>query len=1243
MIDFVPRTCTEIGEDGQVKQNADKTERTCLSFEEFRNADAYVLLGPPGAGKTTVFKQEADCPKARRVTARDFITFDDRPEWHNTTLFIDGLDEKRAGSLDGRTPLDGIRGKLDRLGRPRFRLSCREADWFGANDRDKLKAVSRNEQVTVLRLDPLTDENILKILRDNPKVDDSEKFVREARQKGLETLLTNPQSLSMLVDAVAGAGGDWPKTRIQTFDMACRTLLREHNQEHQVAKPDSVAISDLLDAAGRLCAVQLLTGSAGYTLPGTESDHEYPSLEQISGKDPEVLRHVLSTKLFTAPSEGRAAPVHRHIAEFLGSWHLAGLIENGMPVGRNLALMTGDDGGVVSELRGLSAWLAAHSKTSRMEIIEHDPIGTVLYGDVREFSVDEKRRLIHGLYRESQRNPWFFGSLEIMDSRFGDLVTPDMGPVFRKVLTSPTRDEIHQGLVVVLVEALRYGTNISELTNVVLGVVRDDSWWPRIRYRTLDMILQQGKNNEQAEATLMTLLEDIDSGSVPDPDDELLGRLLNRLYPARLSASEIFQYLRTPKNNNLSGVYRLFWYDVAMDSTNAQRAEILDILVEQRRELWEKIREDPHPGNPASNLPSLLLAYFLNASHEAIAPDRLFDWLGVAALDFEDFDPSKPYEHLGTETGKIHDWLTKHPETQKAMIAKCVENCYGKQPFNSFVTCVYKKRRRMFNATLPPDFGSWCLEQAVRATDANAAIWYILQAVNALYNHQHDEGLTREIAEERLVNHPSLEQAFRECLSEWERQNTTTTRAIEEDKKPASRSHQEFRDCVKEHITALRENRCPPWLLDQLAGAYFGELRDVEGDNPRDRLRSLLGDDTDLVEAILAALRASVNRSDVPTDTEIIRLRGGSQRYSLELPFLAGMELSEPDKEPPLNERQMRQAIAFYCTSMALRYYRGDKHHWYEWLLAHHPDLVSDVLIEFVRSELRNGKEHFSEAPKLAFSKEHQAVARLASLTLLELFPVRCTSAQLGSLNVLLIAALLHCEREAFEKLIERKLSFQSMNIAQRVYWLAAGFFASPVSYRETLETSVSVHEQRIRHLAEFLTTYRDQSAWARLFDRFDVRELELLIRLLGGSFRPISYSRQVMSYDGTQMMTTDLVTALINRLASLPSMDATKALESLRSDNALHPWRFKIVDSASRQNVIRREASFQHKDVDQVLQVLDKLKPANAADLAALTMDILSSMARRIRDGNTSDLASVLEYGLAQSATRSETGKRVP
>lgn len=1205
MTDFVPRTCTEVRED---RKDGAKAESSSRPLEEFRVADAYVLLGPPGAGKTTTFKQEADCcSETCYVTARDFITFNDRPEWHNTTLFIDGLDERRAGARDGRTPLDGIRRKLDHLGHPRFRLSCREADWFGANDRESLKAISPNGQFTVLRLDPLTEADVHKVLRDNLKVNDSEKFVHEARQKGLEHLLTNPQSLSMLVKAGAGAGGDWPETRMQTFDVACRTLLREHNQEHQAAKPVNVDISVLLDEAGRLCAVQLLTGATGYSLPGTESDDDHPGLEQISDGDQKVLRHVLGTKLFESPSEGRAAPVHRHIAEFLGGRYLAGLIENGLPVGRILALMTGDGGGVVSEMRGLSAWLASHDKTSRLAIIERDPIGTVLYGDARQFSIDEKRRLIKNLGQGAQTNQEFYEALAKMDSRFGDLATPNMEETFREALTNPTRDETHQGLVVVLIEALRHGLAIPRLTDVVLDVVRDDSWWPRIRHRALDTILQQSKNNEHV--TLMALLAEIHDGSVPDSDDRLLGQLLCALYPSKLSASEILRYLHPPKRRDPLGMYKLFWNGhVVENSTNAQCAELLDILVERSDELSEKIQEDTtDTRNPIYHLPSKLLGRFLKTSQEEIAPDRLFSWLGVAALDF-----------LDTDRDKISDWLSNHPETQKVITAMCIEHCYGIERLSSFVTCVDRKRQRLFDATPPPDFGSWCLDQAIHATDDNTAIWYIRKVADAV--HWHEAGLTREIAEERLTAHPSLETAFREYLFERERQNATAAHVRKKDKKLASRKHQEFRDHVKKNVAALRENRCIPTLLDQLAGAYFGELRDVEGDNHRDRLYNLLGGDTDLIETVLTALRDSVDRSDVPTAAKIIRLRSDNQRYFLELPFLAGLELSKPDKEPPLNERQMRQAIAFYYTSVALHYYRGDRPHWYRWLLASRPDLVSDVLIEFVRSELRNGRNYFSEAPKLAFSREHQEVARLTSLPLLELFPVRCKSPQLGLLNALLIATLLHCEKEGFEKLIEHKLSFSSMNIAQRVYWMAAGFFVSPDSYRETIEILISGHEQRIRHLAEFLTTDRDQSAWAALFDRLGAQELELLIRLLGGSYRPISYSSRAMAYVDTQVTTTDLVTALINRLASLPSPEATASLESLSSDIALHPWRFKLMDSASRQNVIRREASFRHKTVEQVLQVLDNRKPTNAADLAALTMDILSNMAQQIREGNTSD-----------------------
>ena len=163
----VNRTCTEIPESGP----NELVHVSSQPLSAFRELSAYVLLGGPGAGKTTVFEQEADRTDACYVTARDLVTFDDRPGWHGKTLFIDGLDEIRAGALDARTPFDAIRTRLDNLGRPRFRLSCREADWFGSADQERLNLVSPDRQVTILHLDPLTEADIVEILDHDPRDD----------------------------------------------------------------------------------------------------------------------------------------------------------------------------------------------------------------------------------------------------------------------------------------------------------------------------------------------------------------------------------------------------------------------------------------------------------------------------------------------------------------------------------------------------------------------------------------------------------------------------------------------------------------------------------------------------------------------------------------------------------------------------------------------------------------------------------------------------------------------------------------------------------------------------------------------------------------------------------------------------------------------------------------------------------------------------------------------------------------
>ena len=138
------RRVTELSLDPATSAEADAASSAKSgSLEDHRDALAYVLLGEPGAGKTTAFEMECDADPegSERVSARDFVELDpeSHPEWRGKTLFIDGLDEMRTASGNWRRPLDSIRRSLESLGYPRFRLSCRAGEWLGEDDAAALR------------------------------------------------------------------------------------------------------------------------------------------------------------------------------------------------------------------------------------------------------------------------------------------------------------------------------------------------------------------------------------------------------------------------------------------------------------------------------------------------------------------------------------------------------------------------------------------------------------------------------------------------------------------------------------------------------------------------------------------------------------------------------------------------------------------------------------------------------------------------------------------------------------------------------------------------------------------------------------------------------------------------------------------------------------------------------------------------------------------------------------------------
>ena len=175
---IVPRTVTVV--DGERNRS--------YRLAQFRRAEGYVLLGDPGAGKSTAFQTEVGVAPDNNafVTARSFVglSLEHHPEWKSKTLFIDGLDEVRAARADAQRPLDLILERLELLGSPDFRISCRAADWLGRSDVKGITAAAGYESVQVLRLEPLSDAPILKMLADLGVLEPTA-FVAEARACGL--------------------------------------------------------------------------------------------------------------------------------------------------------------------------------------------------------------------------------------------------------------------------------------------------------------------------------------------------------------------------------------------------------------------------------------------------------------------------------------------------------------------------------------------------------------------------------------------------------------------------------------------------------------------------------------------------------------------------------------------------------------------------------------------------------------------------------------------------------------------------------------------------------------------------------------------------------------------------------------------------------------------------------------------------------------------------------------------------
>ena len=1209
---LVERTCTELGRNG-----VDSPEAESKPLSAYRSVQAYVLLGDPGSGKTTSFR--AECKdlgdQAKFISARDFLVYEAAPEeLQGRTLFIDGLDEVRAGALDVRSPFDRIRGLLIKLGKPRFRISCREADWLGENDLRRLELAAKDSAVTAFRLDPLTLSDVEDILSGSLAVCNPKAFVEQAHERGVEGLLFNPKGLELLVEAVH-QGNDWPKSRIETFELACVQMARECNSEHRSAKLPGVPVKLLIDSAGCLCALQLMADLVGYSQDEDSANGDYPALDACVQGGSSELRAAVSSKLFKADGDQHFSPVHRQIAEFLGAKHLAGLIDKGFPSGRVMALMTGGDGTVVTALRGMSAWLATHSPRVRTELVSNDAAGVAIYGDIQDFSPNEKQELLAALLRQ----PGIAARANLNVKAFAPLVAAETEPQIRQVLGSAGRNLPQQEQAAFILLILGQGRQLAALAPEMLRIVRDDSWPEQVRLLALKGFIRNRKGSLALTGELQALLAHIRASGITAANRSLCGTLLGKLYPRVVRPRQVWEYLTESAGQDVSGSYWQFWTRTLLaKSSGSDILDLLDGLAPQISNL-EQAFDDLH----LRELPVALLERGLRLHGDRVAWGRVYQWLGAGAQVLDRFRGHPPEAVL-----KIRSWLEQHPEIQKDVVLRGLRSCRDDHQVHY---ADFMNRKRLFGARLPAGFGLWCLKQAVAFANSKPQVAKHLfrEAYTACKAGEPGEGLSEELLREHARRHECLQNLLEVLESpplpfpeeaEWKRRQA---KYLEEHQ----RRRRQWREWIRSNERALLENRAVPALLYQLALVYFGKHPDLEENcRGKEALVRMLGGGG-AVNAAMHGLRGVIDRDDLPRVREIIRLAKNQREHYLGLPLLAGLEEGESSSPGFLwskaNSRVRACVACYHCWAPDLYGSDNGRPAWYQGLLDSHPGMVSQAAVQCAAAALR--KEGFvsQEFWDIANDEKHGAVARAATLDLLRVFPTRCRLRHLWTLDELLWGAIGRGAEAELLDLAKRKLSKTGMNAGQRVRWLATGLICSPEAYREPIAEFLGGKERLIRHLARFCVHGADpfgpdHGSRNFSYESLENKTLETIIRTLGRCFSPCELKG--FGYISDEIHVSMFLQDQITSLESKPDRSASEALQSLLDDVTLNRWHKRLSQARDSQRIIRRDAEYSHPTLHHAWETLRGGPPANPGDLAALTVDRIRNIAAGIRTRNTNE-----------------------
>ncbi|MDP2033945.1 MAG: hypothetical protein Q8K29_11100 [Polaromonas sp.] len=1156
-------------------------------FSAYLHIPNIVLLGDPGAGKTYLFSEYARSAGGESLTARAFLNIDADSLVNKKVLFIDALDERRAGRVD-HNAIDEIVRKLFQIKTEQVRIACRAADWLGETDLAAFRTFfKRAGGYVVLSLQPLSNQEQIDVLEARGVVDPAT-FLAEASDRGLDDFLGNPQNLTMLADVVRK--GDWPDTRSQLFQKAVDILLEEHSDPQRFRQSGRFSSNELLEPAGELCAVRLISDIHGISLTENNQGDDLPSYRSLCAGDLDKAFSAMGRRAFISdPMTETVDYAHRTIAEYLGATWLAKRVRNGLPFGRVRALL-GIDGRPASELRGLHAWLAVHLPEHAQALIDADPFGVLSYADARALPPRLRQYLLLSLAQLADVDPWFRDG-HWSAAAVAGLSGPDMVEGFRSILAN---HDAGFSLRILILDSLSAGHVPPELAKDLQSVVVDPLASYAERHASVEALFRM----EFLVAGFPEVYKLLGRG-----EDELRLRseILRRLYGNHFGIDELVELFLDALNSNIQMPAGGLWH-LAEKVADKDIGAIMDRLAEYG---GHQLSNGEHNGasEVLREFDSLLIRYLTIDSN--VQGNRLLNWLefrrGLA-------------DHFGDGSAeKVRALLAANPSTVNRAVSAALQSLVVDEKRWGFV---HRLRELMlFGVNDSLLLASVVSELRSESSREKKEFFYEI-AMSLTFRIGQDARTSFEDLFSYAEGDQGLEAVRQVCsiaeIPDWRTEDAERRQEQSEKRDSVRAKNRADFDLQRESV---RSGTHLAWLTF-IAKVYFALFSDLDRNaSPRDRLIAELGErDT---EVALEGLISLVRRGEITELNEVIRMHTEHQHFPWWYAVIAGLDeyVEAGEDLNSLRDEYLQAALMIECLHPTL-VQKGNVSHqqvhaWKSALLQGRPDLVVVAYVALSSADLARGAEHINGLHALLHEEALQSHRSGVALLLLKEYP----AAAVQALHHLIPVAVKESDPRQLLDVAREAIAKSSSSSESRMLWLAAGFLVEPVEFSPFCNALESEATKQL------VWAFRDLSGFARRQPGSDAKlscqQIEHMLRLTFSQYPRTPHPTGGWSGDTNAWDATDYALKLLSLLSADSARKAAEALRRLLMEPTALSYVADIKHAIAQQQVRVVDAEFQQPGWEGAVAALANGTPAGISDLHALILDHLEDLGTHIAASN--------------------------